>query len=112
MSIKIKLKTKYNVIKIDNYYIESSSNLSNIKQQIKKAMKTKPNFIEDAKMESEVIINSNLIEFNISMISLLLSFAAFYLSIFEPIQAQILNILPYYFYDLFNICILEKFFTT
>lgn len=72
----------FNTIEIFNKKVKCDVDYDTLKQSLEKLIEEDEKFIQNAKMECNRIISGNFLEFNHNTSSLLLSFAAFIISMF------------------------------
>lgn len=72
----------FNTIEIFNQKVICNVDYDTLKQSLEKLIEEDEKFLQNAKMECNRIINGNFLEFNHNTSSLLLSFAAFVISLF------------------------------
>lgn len=73
----------FDTIKIYGKKINCNNSFAKLKEDIEQEINQNEDFLENAKMECKSIVNGKFIDFNSNVASLLLSFSAFYLSLFE-----------------------------
>ena len=76
-------------IKISGEKINCKQDYKKLKECVETTIRNRTDFLNNAKMECLSIVKGNSFEFNASMVSLIVSFSAFYLSMYKTDKKEI-----------------------